>query len=397
MTPAIYLQPKREKSLFRRHPWIFSQGVARVEGDPKRGETVSVYSAANQWLAYAAYSPDSQIRARVWSFDKKQTIDRAFFVARLQEAQASRELLGHFCQTDAYRLIAGENDGLPGVTIDRYVDVLVLQLLSAGADATRELLVEALRECYSECVIYERSDVAVRKKEGLAPRQGPIYGQLPPQPMQIEENGLSLLVNIETGHKTGYYLDQRNNRALIGRLAQGKRVLNCFSYTGGFGCYALAGGAREVINLDVSQPALDIAASNVALNNLDATKIEHRNEDVFQALRRYRDAGETFDLIVLDPPKFVDSKASLNRASRGYKDINLLAMQLLVPGGLLATYSCSGLMPTGLFQKIVADAALDASRSLQFIKTLEQAEDHPTSGPYPEGFYLKGFLCRVGN
>lgn len=395
MLPAIYLHPKREKSLFRRHPWIFSQGVARVEGEPKRGETVSVYSAAKQWLAYAAYSPDSQIRARVWSFDKKQKIDKAFFVSKLEAAQESRGLLCHFSQTNAYRLIAGENDGLPGITIDRYDNVLVLQLLSAGADALRELLLEALIECYPECVIYERSDVSVRKKEGLKSRQGPLHGKLPPQPMLIEENGLKLQVNIETGHKTGYYLDQRNNRALVGHLAKNKRVLNCFSYTGGFGCYALAGGAQQVINLDVSQPALDIAANNVTINNLDANRIEHRCEDVFKALRQYREAGEQFDLIVLDPPKFVDSKASLNRASRGYKDINLLAMQLLSPGGLLTTYSCSGLMPTTLFQKIVADAALDAGRSLQFIKTLEQAEDHPTAGPYPEGYYLKGFLCRL--
>lgn len=394
MKPALYLHPKREKSLFRRHPWLFSNAIARVDGDPKRGELVSIYSAAGQWLAYAGYSPDSQIRARVWSFDKRVTVNTQFFIEKLQQAQAGRDILAQFSKTNSYRLIAGENDGLPGVTIDRYADVLVIQLLSAGADACREMLLEALKANYPQCAIYERSDVDVRKKEGLEPVTGLLQGNLPEQPMVIEENGLKLWVNVETGHKTGYYLDQRNNRNLIGQMAKDRRVLNCFSYTGGFGTYALAGGAQSVVNLDVSQPALDIASANVSLNQLDSSRIEHTKIDVFQALRDYQ-GEKSFDLIVLDPPKFVDSKAHLKRASRGYQDINRLAMGLIEPGGLLATFSCSGLMPKELFQKIVADAALDAGRQIQFIKSLEQAEDHPVGGPYPEGFYLKGFLCRV--
>lgn len=394
MKPALYLHPKREKSLFRRHPWLFSNAIARVDGDPKRGELVSIYSAAGQWLAYAGYSPDSQIRARVWSFDKRVTVNTQFFIEKLQQAQAGRDILAQFSKTNSYRLIAGENDGLPGVTIDRYADVLVIQLLSAGADACREMLLDALKSTYPQCAIYERSDVDVRRKEGLEPVTGLLHGKLPEQPMVIEENGLKLWVNVETGHKTGYYLDQRNNRNLIGQMAKDRRVLNCFSYTGGFGTYALAGGAQSVVNLDVSQPALEIAAANVSLNQLDSRRIEHTKIDVFQALRDYQ-GEKSFDLIVLDPPKFVDSKAHLKRASRGYQDINRLAMGLIEPGGLLATFSCSGLMPKELFQKIVADAALDAGRQIQFIKSLEQAEDHPVGGPYPEGFYLKGFLCRV--
>ncbi|MFM2484565.1 class I SAM-dependent rRNA methyltransferase [Celerinatantimonas yamalensis] len=394
MKPALYLHPKREKSLFRRHPWIFSQAIERIDGTPSRGETVSIYSAAGQWLAYAGYSPDSQIRARVWSFDKRTPIDADFFAQQLKQAALSRALLGQFAQTNAYRLVAGENDGLPGITIDRYADVLVVQLLSAASEYCRQLLIDALIAQFPECCIYERSDVDVRKKEGLEPTSGLLHGELPTQPMIIEENGLKLWVNIETGHKTGYYLDQRNNRRLIGQLAAGKRVLNCFSYTGGFGTYALAAGADSVTNLDVSRDALHIAGANVELNALDASRITHERQDVFQALRDYQGQKE-FDLIVLDPPKFVDSKAHLKRASRGYQDINRLAMGLLPEGGLLATFSCSGLMPKELFQKIVADAALDAGRKVVFLQSLQQAEDHPVAGPYPEGFYLKGFLCQI--
>ncbi len=395
MRCVVTLKAERDKSLRRFHPWIFSNAIAKVSGKPKPGQTVEVVDAQGNWLARASYSPDSQIRARVWSFEQEQAIDIAFFRKRLQHAEQARALLSCFGHSNAYRLIAGENDGLPGITIDRYADVLVLQLLSAGAEFQRKALLTALQAEYPQCAIYERSDVDVRKKEGLQPCTGLLHGELPPQPMAIEENGLQLLIDVVEGHKTGYYLDQRNNRKLIGELSAGKRVLNCFSYTGGFGTYALRGGASEVINLDVSEPALAIAAQNVALNQLDASRIAHLKADVFAQLRLYREQGEQFDLIVLDPPKFVDSKASLNRACRGYKDINLLALQLLKPGGILATYSCSGLMPTPLFQKVVADAAVDANRPLRFLKTLEQAEDHPVASFYPEGHYLKGFLCVV--
>lgn len=395
MRCTLTLKADRDRSLRRLHPWIFSNGVAKISGRPKPGQTVEVVDNQGNWLARASYSPESQIRARVWSFEQSQAIDIAFFRKRLQQAEQARKLLPLFATTNAYRLIAGENDGLPGITIDRYANVLVLQLLSAGAEFQRKALLKALQTEYPECVIYERSDVDVRKKEGLEPTTGLIHGELPAQPMEIEENGLKLLIDIEQGHKTGYYLDQRNNRSLVGELSQGKRVLNCFSYTGGFGTYALRGGASEVINLDVSELALETAAKNVAINGLDESRIHHIKADVFQQLRDYREQGEQFDLIVLDPPKFVDSKASLKRASRGYKDINFQALHLLKSGGILATYSCSGLMPTDLFQKIVADAAVDAGRPLRFLKTLEQSEDHPVASFYPEGHYLKGFLCVV--
>ncbi|RKF18475.1 23S rRNA (cytosine(1962)-C(5))-methyltransferase RlmI [Alginatibacterium sediminis] len=395
MSATIVLNPKREKSLLRRHPWIFSKAISKIDGEPQLGETVDVVSASGQWLARAAYSPNSQIRARAWSFERKQKIDSKFFEARIKSAQSLRGLLARFSEGDSYRLVAGENDQLPGITIDRYADVLVLQLLSAGAEFHRQTIIDALIKLYPQCCIYERSDVDVRKKEGLEPRVGVIHGQLPAQPMIIQENGLQLLVNIESGHKTGYYLDQRNNRKLIGSLSKGKNVLNCFSYSGGFGTYALAGGASKVTNVDVSAPALELAAKNAEINQLDTQRLVNLNADVFAQLRVYKEQKVSFDLIVLDPPKFVDSKASLAKASRGYKDINMHAMALLPKGGLLASYSCSGLMPRDLFQKIMADAALDAGRQIRFIKSLEQAEDHPVGGAYPEGYYLKGFLCVV--
>ncbi|MBD1573812.1 methyltransferase domain-containing protein [Vibrio sp. S17_S38] len=394
MTPAIYLVKGREKSLIRRHPWVFSRGIQKVEGNPELGDTVDVFSNSGQWLAKAAYSPQSQIRARVWSFEK-ENIDTVFFVKRLQEAQTMREAIIKRGGLTGYRLIAGESDCLPGITIDRYQDFLVCQLLSAGAEAKREELIEALKQVFPTCSIYERSDVSVRKKEGLKERQGLIHGEMPPSSIVIEENGIKIQVDIQKGHKTGFYLDQRDSRQQAMKYVEGKSVLNCFSYTGGFGLYALKGNAANVINADVSQPALDNAKANAELNGFDLSKAEFLNADVFKLLREYRENGTKFDVVIMDPPKFAESKAQLNGACRGYKDINMLAMQILNPGGMLLTYSCSGLMESNLFQKIIADAALDAGRRVQFIERFAQAADHPIDSAYPEGFYLKGFACQV--
>ncbi|MFG0771794.1 class I SAM-dependent methyltransferase [Vibrio plantisponsor] len=396
MTSAIYLVKGRDKSLRRKHPWVFSRGIQRIEGEPSLGETVDVYSNDGQWLAKAAYSPHSQIRARVWSFEKEE-IDSAFFVKRIQQAQMLRD---DFIERDGltgYRLIAAESDGLPGITIDKYDNYLVCQLLSAGAEYQKETLVEALNTCFPECHIYERSDVAVRKKEGLEERVGILHGELPPKSVVIEENGIKINVDIVNGHKTGFYLDQRDSRFQSMKYVKDKEVLNCFSYTGGFGLYALKGGAKRVINADVSQPALDTAKFNAELNEFDISKKRavFLNADVFKLLREYRDQGTLFDVVIMDPPKFAESKAQLNGACRGYKDINMLAMQILKPGGTLLTYSCSGLMDQALFQKIIADAALDAGRDVKFVERFEQAADHPTDTAYPEGFYLKGFACKV--
>ncbi|MBY8001019.1 class I SAM-dependent methyltransferase [Vibrio fluvialis] len=396
MTPAIYLVKGREKSLRRKHPWVFSRGISKIEGEPGLGDTVDVYTHEGQWLAKAAYSPHSQIRARVWSFEK-EAIDTAFFVKRIQQAQLLRDDLIERDGLTGYRLIAAESDGLPGITIDKYQDFLVCQLISAGAECQKDALVEALKQCFPTCSIYERSDVAVRKKEGLEERVGVLHGELPPKSVVIEENGVKISVDIVGGHKTGFYLDQRDSRFQSMKYVKNKDVLNCFSYTGGFGLYALKGGAKRVINADVSQPALDTAKFNAELNEFDISKKRavFLNADVFKLLREYRDQGTKFDVVIMDPPKFAESKAQLNGACRGYKDINMLAMQILNPGGTLLTYSCSGLMDQVLFQKIIADAALDAGRDVKFIERFEQAADHPTDTAYPEGFYLKGFACKV--
>ncbi|MCF7482985.1 class I SAM-dependent methyltransferase [Vibrio sp. J1-1] len=396
MTAAIYLVKGREKSVKRKHPWIFSRGINKVEGEPALGETVDVFTHDGKWLAKAAYSPESQIRARIWSFEKEE-INKAFFVKRFKDAQLLREDIIERDGLTGYRLIAAESDGLPGVTIDRYQNFFVCQLLSAGAEYNKQAIVAALVECFPDCNVYERSDVAVRKKEGLKETTGVLHGEEPPKSVVIEENGVKISVDIVGGHKTGFYLDQRDSRQQAMKYMKDKEVLNCFSYTGGFGLYALKGGAKRVINADVSQPALDTAKFNAELNEFDISKKRavFLNADVFKLLREYRDQGTKFDVVIMDPPKFAESKAQLNGACRGYKDINMLAMQILKPGGTLLTYSCSGLMDQVLFQKIIADAAVDANRQVKFVERFEQAADHPTDTAYPEGFYLKGFACKV--
>ena len=391
----VKLKPGREKSLERRHPWVFSNAIHTTKGKPQPGETVDVVAHDGHWLGRGAWSPESQIQVRVWTFDREEPIDKAFFARRIQRAQAGRDLLIQEQGLTGYRLVGAESDGLPGITIDRYANVLVCQLLSTGADFWRDTLVEVLAEQYPDCAIYERSDVDSRKKEGLLPVTGLLHGELPEMPVIIEENGIKIAVDVTKGHKTGFYLDQRDNRAIAARYAKGKSVLNCFCYTGTFGLYAAKAGAASIENVDVSSLALDTARLNMKINELNDDNVNFNEADVFKLLRQYRDEGKTFDVIVLDPPKFADNKAQLNGACRGYKDINMIAMQLLNKGGVLLTFSCSGLMAADLFQKIVADAALDAQRDIQFIERLSQASDHPIGGAFPEGFYLKGLVARV--
>ena len=393
--PRLILQETREKSLKRLHPWIFSKAVKSVSGKPSDGQTVEVISSKGEWLGYAAYSAQSQIRARVWSFNKDEIVDDAFFLQRITRAWQLRTELFDLNQTTGLRVVAAESDGLPGVTIDKYNDVLVCQLLSAGADAWRDAIVTALKTLFPEHSIYERSDVDVRKKEGLQPVTGWLH--LPRQSGEviIKEHGMSLLVDVVQGHKTGFYLDQRASRAAAKRYANAKSVLNCFSYTGTFGVAALQGGALSVTNADLSELALSTARKNAELNHLDLSKLDNVKFDVFKLLRQYREQGKQFDMVILDPPKFAESKAQLPGACRGYKDINMVAMQIVKPGGLLLTFSCSGLMDDSLFQKIVADAAIDARRDCLFIEKLTQDSDHPIASFYPEGSYLKGLVCKI--
>lgn len=394
MAAKLILNKDREKSLLRRHPWIFASAVAEIKGRANLGDTIDIMSHDGKWLARGAYSPHSQIRARVWTFDSQQSIDNVFFKARLKEAHEKRQSLIDKHDTNAYRLIAAESDGLPGITIDVYANIVVIQLLSAGAEKHRDKIISAIESIYPACIIHERSDVDVRKKEGLEPLVQTLKGDLPSS-VEIKENGIKIQVDLINGHKTGFYLDQRQNRLNAGLLCKDKSVLNCFSYTGTFGLYALKNEAKHVVNVDASSSALEVSKFNIENNGLSLANTEHLQTDVFELLRSYHNEGKKFDVIILDPPKFVDSKHNLNRAARGYKDINRLAFGLLNKGGYLLTFSCSGLMPAELFQKVVADGALDAQVDAQIIKRLEQDEDHPISTAFPEGYYLKGLICRV--
>ncbi len=392
MASVVVLDAGREKSLLRKHPWIFTSAVKNHTGKLHSGDTVEIQSADGTWLARGAWSPASQIRVRAWTFDKEEIIDNGFFLRRIESALQARTLLPSV--SNAYRVVAAESDGLPGVTIDRYDNVLVCQLLSAGAERHRDKIVWALRKLFPDDAILERSDVQIREKEGLPLLTQTLHGDIPPV-VTITENGHRFEVDLLQGHKTGFYLDQRNNRSRIAAYAKGRSVLNCFSYTGSMAVCCLAAGATHVTNLDSSAAVLETAARHIELNNLAATRATHLNGDVFAELRKYRADGRRFDLIVLDPPKFVESKQHLTQACRGYKDINLLALQLLNPNGILATFSCSGLMPEDLFHKVVADAALDAGRTVQYLEKLSQDSDHPVSSTYPEGYYLKGLICRA--
>lgn len=391
--PSIHLKPSRESSLLRRHPWIFSGAIQKEEGNPQLGDTIEVFSAKKQWLGRAAYSPHSQIRARIWTFDENEQVDAGFFQRRLQRAINYRDNL--FSKSTSCRLVYGESDGLPGLIVDRYANFLLVQFLAAGTEKWKKEIVDALNAILPNDGIYERSDAGVREKEGLQLQTGLLSGAEPPQFIEIEENGMQLLADVKTGHKTGFYFDQRDNRALLATYAKDKTILNCFAYTGGFAVSALRAGAQHVTNIDSSADALNLAEKNVTLNKLDASKMENVTGDVFSVLRKYRAESRRFDVIVLDPPKFAESMKHLEKAARAYKDINILGFQLLNPGGVLFTFSCSGLMEDTLFQKIVADAALDAGREADIACRMFQAADHPVSLNFPEAAYLKGLVCRT--
>jgi 23S rRNA (cytosine1962-C5)-methyltransferase len=380
----------------RRHPWIFSGAVHRVDGSPASGETVNLLSFKGDFLAQAAYSPHSQIRARVWTFDPDEQIDPDFFRRRVQQAVSMRRALNIELHSDAYRLIHAESDGLPGLVVDRYGDMLVLQSLTAGSEFWKETIADILLEETELQHIYERSDADVRELEGLQPAAGWLRGTSNQPPLSIIENSLKFNIYFDYGHKTGFYLDQRENRLRVRELAMGREVLDCFCYTGGFTVNALEGGAKSVVSVDSSAEALTEGSSNVELNGLQAASVEWCKGDVFRVLRKFRDEGRSFDLIVLDPPKFAPTAAQAQKASRGYKDINLLAFKLLRARGTLVTFSCSGGIDATLFQKIIASAALDAGVEAQIVEHLSQAGDHPVALNFPEGAYLKGLVCVKG-
>ncbi|MBN1439581.1 MAG: class I SAM-dependent methyltransferase [Anaerolineales bacterium] len=398
MTEAgLVLKAGREKSVRQRHPWIFSGAIDRIVGGPGRGDTVDVLSQGGSWLAKAGYSPESQIRARIWTWDRDHAIDESFFEAALREADSFRRPLEAY--TDGYRLVNAENDGLPGLVIDRYGGYFTVQFLSAPAEKHKPAVTNILSRFEKTQGIFERSDADVRSKEGLPPATGVLWGSEPPQTVNIREGNWKFIVDLRQGHKTGFYLDQRDNRMLVrdlvSQFARGGEILNVFSYTGAFAVAAYSGGAGRVINVDSSPAMLSIASGQLALNGMPAGKDSILEGNAFEVLRQLRDEKRLFDLVILDPPKFAVNQKDIRRASRAYKDINWLAMRILRKNGILLTFSCSGLVSEDLFQKIVFSAAIDAGRDAQIIGRCGQPSDHPVRLTFPEGRYLKGLVCRV--
>jgi len=387
---VITLKEGRAKSIQRRHPWIFSGAVRSVNGDPARGETVRVEDGTGAFLARAAYSPDSAIMLKIWTFDEAEQVDAAFFERRLEAAFRYRKAVFNGVLPDACRLVCAESDGLPGLVADIYGAYCVCQITGAGMDRFRDVIAPLLMK-YAPDGVYERSDVDSRLRDGLQPRTGLLCGAEPPDLFDFTENGIRFFADPRTGHKTGFYLDQRLNRKAVMEAAAGaESVLNCFSYTGGFGLAALKGGAGSVLNIDASAEALALARRNADANGFTDEQFQTQVADVFQFLRTCRDSRKSFDMIILDPPKFADTVSRREKAARGYKDINLLAMKLLRPGGKLFTFSCSGAMDGDLFGKVVDSAAADAKCDFRIFARLSQGPDHPVSSAFPEGFYLKG-------
>jgi 23S rRNA (cytosine1962-C5)-methyltransferase len=395
---VVQLKSGREKALLRGHPWIFSGSINNVDpgnGETIAGETARIVDAKGEFLAWGAYNPASKIRVRVWSRDQDRKIDREFFRGRLENAIRLRRGILDFGEYNAYRLVHAESDGLPGFIVDRYADTLVVQFLTSGAEYWRETFVEMLDNLIECERIYERSDAKVRRLEGLAPRKGPLVGGDNFSLVRIREGEINYWVDIHQGQKTGLYLDQRINRSVVRKLAADRTILDCFAYTGCFSVSALAGSARGVLAVESSAEAIKLGRENIKLNNISDDNIEWVEDNVFQALRRFRDQDKKFDMVILDPPKFAPTAAHAQRAARGYKDINLLGLKLLNPGGLLVTFSCSGGVSEDLFQKILAGAALDAGVQAKIINRLGPGADHPVALNFPEGAYLKGFVIQV--
>jgi len=426
------LKRKRVRPVRQRHPWVFAGAIERIEGEVADGGVVEVRDAGRNWLARGYLNRRSQIAVRLLTWEQDEVVDLEFWRRRLERAVAARQALAGDPTTTAYRLVHAESDYLPGLVVDRYGEWLVVQFLTLGIERWKDELVGLLVSLLDGSAgdvrgVYERSDVEVRAKEGLGRRTGLLWGEEPPELVEILENGHCFLVDVRQGHKTGFYLDQRENRARLLAFCEGAEVLDAFAYTGGFGIYAVAGGpsagspprvlavagqapsaeftvseaellrtgAARVTLVESSAPALGLARRNFALNGCECRCVEYVEGDVFSVLRGYRAQGRKFDVVVLDPPKFARSEREVERAARAYKDVNLLAFQLLRPGGVLFTCSCSGAVSADLFQKIVFGAAVDAERDAQVIGYLAQGADHPVALTFPEGAYLKGLICRV--
>ena len=395
VTGTVILNEGREKSLLRHHPWIFSKAIQKADESLQMGQTVEVVNQAGEFLCYGLYSPNSQIRVRALSFDENVKITDALIASRVKDAISLRKNV--FARgNDGVRLISSEGDLLPGLIADKYNEFIVISISSCGMERYKNIICQTLKEIFPECSIYERSDTKSRAKEGLPVRKGVVIGTEPDDTIYVREEGqVYIPVDIKNGHKTGAYLDQRLSRIKAGSLSKGASVLNCFSYTGGFGLWALKGGAKRIENVDVSEHALNAAKTGVAFNHLDPGRCKFLKKDVFAYLREQVEKGAKYDLVILDPPKFAESAANLKKACRGYQDINRLGLKLVAKGCHLLTFSCSGLVDPALFQKIVADAAIDAGVDGRVLGTLRQDEDHVVSLPCPETFYLKGLDIAV--
>jgi len=391
----IILKKGREKSVANRHPWLFSGAIGKVEGKPEPGGIVRVCDSENRFMAYGYYNSKPQIQVRLLDWDENAVIDDAWWHNKIAYSIARRRKLAEDNSTDSYRLVFGESDGLPGLIVDKYADYLVLQSLTAGIDRVKQTIVDTLNDLIKPSGIYERSDADIRKIEGLNPNSGVLYGDKPPLPVVIIENGLKFNIDIIGGQKTGFYLDQRGNRLKTTGSASDLDILDCFCHTGAFSVYALSAKAKSVTMVDSSADCLELARQNIELNNLDIEKTSFVKGDVFEILRKYRDTNQRFDMIILDPPKFAKSKSHLKKALSGYKDINMLAMANLKPGGLLATFSCSGAVSSETLKTVLFWAAVDTGKQAQIIDEFHQGSDHPRLATFPEADYLGGFLCRI--
>ena len=385
----------KKKSINNKHPWVFSGAIDKINSSPQSGDVVEIYDHKNRFLALGVFSPKSQIRVRILTWAENEEINPQFWYKRINQALAGRTSLRCANDTTAYRLIHAESDGLPGLIVDQYGPWLVVQFLAVAADHFRETIITTLTQLINPQGIFERSDSYTRKLEGLAIKNDLVCGDMPPDLVEIKENGFRFLTDIKQGQKTGYYLDQRPNRQQLAPYLTDKYVLNVFSFSGSFSVYAAAKQAKHITNIDTSAEAHHLARQNMRLNSFDDRDDSYVTGDAFEVLRSYRDQGQSFDVIILDPPKFARNVHQIKSASRGYKDINLLALKLLNPGGILASFSCSGNINESLFQKIIFGAAVDAQRDVQIIERLHQGTDHPILVTFPESAYLKGFICKV--
>ena len=390
----IVLKKGKEKAALQRHPWVFSGALEKVKGKPTNGEVVKVFAFDSEFLAYGYYNSNSRVAVRLLEWDETQTINKNWYENRLKQAIASRQFILS-AETNTCRLVFSEADFLPGLIVDKYADFLSLQILSSGIENVKNEIVELLKAQLQPKGIFDKSDATARTHEGLPIENGLLWGENPPEFLEVKENGIAYNINIADGQKSGFYCDQRDNRQILASYTKGKKVLDCFSYSGGFSLNSLANDATSVTSVDSSALAVETLKQNVELNKFDSNKVTTIQSDVNKQLRAFKEAGELFDVIVLDPPKYAPSRSALDRAARAYKDLNRLGMLLLEKGGLLATFSCSGAVDIETFKQIVAWAALDAGKEVQIIKQFCQPEDHPVRISFSEGEYLKGLLLRV--